>query len=71
MAMPLRVRLKGALPALLTTLLTAGLQGIGALPALAASPRVGVWLTNSPSPLYYDRRRLEKVLAIESQGLQG
>jgi len=62
MAMPLRVRLKGALPALLTTLLTAGLQGIGALPALAASPRVGVWLTNSPSPLYYDRRRLEKAV---------
>jgi len=56
------VRLKRALPALLTTLMTAALQGLGARPALAASERVGVWLTNSPSPLYYDRRRLERAV---------
>jgi len=35
-----------------------GLQGIGALPALAASPRVGVWLTTAPAPFYYDPPRL-------------
>ena len=27
--------------------------------ALAQTRRVGVWLTNSPSPLYYDTRRIE------------
>ena len=56
------MRLKRALPALLTTLLTAALHGLGARPALAASERVGVWLTNSPSPLYYNRRRLDQAV---------
>ena len=31
-------------------------------PALRAR-RVGVWLTNSPSPLYYDARRIERAVA--------
>ena len=56
------MRLKRALPALLTTLLTSALQGFGALPALTASQRVGVWLTNSPSPLYYNRSRLDRAV---------
>jgi hypothetical protein len=55
----------------LTLLLTGALQLVGALPALALPPgglnglpqplgrRVGVWLTNSPSPLYYDPQRIE------------
>ncbi|MEB3170843.1 MAG: hypothetical protein VKK43_05675, partial [Synechococcaceae cyanobacterium] len=25
-------------------------------------PRVGVWLTNSPSPLYYDAARIEQAV---------
>ncbi|MGB5241329.1 MAG: hypothetical protein WBN80_11885, partial [Prochlorococcaceae cyanobacterium] len=61
--MPRRVRLKRALPALATVLVTSSLQALGALPALAASQRVGVWLTNSPSPLYYDANLIEKAVA--------
>lgn len=61
--MPRRVRLKRALPALATVLVTSSLQVLGALPALAASQRVGVWLTNSPSPLYYDANLIEKAVA--------
>jgi uncharacterized lipoprotein YddW (UPF0748 family) len=60
--MPLKARLKRALPALLTTVLTTGLQGLGAMPALAASQRVGVWITNSPSPLYYEPARIEQAV---------
>ena len=63
--------LKRRLPVGLTLLLTGALQLVGALPALALPPgglnglpqplgrRVGVWLTNSPSPLYYDPQRIE------------
>jgi uncharacterized lipoprotein YddW (UPF0748 family) len=57
------VRLKRALPALLTLLLTTGLQALGALEGRAAQKRVGVWLTNSPSPLYYDPARLDRAVA--------
>ncbi|MBC1260024.1 family 10 glycosylhydrolase [Synechococcus sp. BSF8S] len=60
--LPCRVRLKRALPALATVVVTTSLQALGALPALAASQRVGVWLTNSPSPLYYDAGLIEKAV---------
>jgi len=36
---------------------------LGAGGSWAAPRRVGVWLTNSPSPLYYDPRRLEQAVA--------
>ncbi|MEB3276274.1 MAG: family 10 glycosylhydrolase, partial [Cyanobacteriota bacterium] len=32
-------------------------------PAPAPRRRVGVWLTNSPSPLYYDPRRIDRAVA--------
>jgi len=32
------------------------------LPARADFRRVGVWLTNSPSPLYYDRETIERAV---------
>jgi len=71
---PLRRRayFKRHLPLSLTLLLTGVLQLAGALPAPAQPQgasssrlpqplgrRVGVWLTNSPSPLYYDPQRIE------------
>jgi len=31
-------------------------------PARADFRRVGVWLTNSPSPLYYDPERIERAV---------
>ena len=37
--------------------------------ALAQTRRVGVWLTNSPSPLYYDTRRIET--AVEELAAAG
>jgi uncharacterized lipoprotein YddW (UPF0748 family) len=47
-------------------LLLSGLAGLGSalLPAIAwAAPnRVGVWLTNSPSPLYYDGGRIDRAV---------
>jgi alkylation response protein AidB-like acyl-CoA dehydrogenase len=66
-----RAHLKRRLPLSLTLLLTGVLHWAGALPARALTPegpgslpqplgrRVGVWLTNSPSPLYYDPQRIE------------
>ncbi|MFZ0408775.1 MAG: family 10 glycosylhydrolase [Cyanobium sp.] len=66
-----RAHFKRHLPVCLTLLLTGALNWAGALPAQALPPgglnrlpqplghRVGVWLTNSPSPLYYDPRRIE------------
>ncbi len=59
---PWRVRLKRALPVLVTVLVTTGLQGLGLRPAQAASQRVGAWLTNSPSPLYYDSVRIDRAV---------
>ncbi|MEA5390305.1 family 10 glycosylhydrolase [Cyanobium gracile UHCC 0139] len=71
---PLRrfARLKRHLPVPLTVLVTALLAlTVGApRPADAQSRlpkgferRVGVWLTNSPSPLYYDAARIESAVA--------
>jgi uncharacterized lipoprotein YddW (UPF0748 family) len=68
--LPRRAHLKRHLPARLTLALTALLQVAGLLQAHAgAAPqgrlpeplgrRVGVWLTNSPSPLYYDATRIQ------------
>lgn len=60
-------RTAGLLPAALTLALT-GLLAT-ALPAAAAGAqaqparRIGVWLTNSPSPLYYDPARIERAVA--------
>jgi uncharacterized lipoprotein YddW (UPF0748 family) len=60
---PLRVRLKRALPTALGGLLVSVLQTVGlGPPALAASQSVGVWLTNSPSPLYYNGSRLDRAV---------
>ncbi|MFM8936007.1 MAG: glycoside hydrolase family 10 protein [Vulcanococcus sp.] len=65
--MPLRARLQRALPALATVLatvvVTTVLQGLGALEARSAPRRLGVWLTNSPSPLYYDPGRIDQAVA--------
>ena len=52
--------LKRALPVALTLVLTGALQAIGALEARSAPRRLGVWLTNSPSPLYYDANRIDR-----------
>ncbi len=46
------------------SLLSAGLPA-GAQPGQLPKPmgrRVGVWLTNSPSPLYYDTNRIEQAV---------
>jgi uncharacterized lipoprotein YddW (UPF0748 family) len=63
---PLRrfARLKALLPASFTGLLAALL--VSSLPSAAgAQParRIGVWLTNSPSPLYYDGARIDRAVA--------
>jgi uncharacterized lipoprotein YddW (UPF0748 family) len=55
--------LKRALPLTVTLALTAALQAIGALEVRAAPRRLGVWLTNSPSPLYYDTARIDRAVA--------
>ncbi|MEY4297273.1 MAG: hypothetical protein RLZZ423_452 [Cyanobacteriota bacterium] len=39
------------------------LQAVWALEARSAPRRLGVWLTNSPSPLYYDARRIDRAVA--------
>ena len=44
-------------------LLTGLLQAFGALEARSAPRRLGVWLTNSPSPLYYDAARIDRAVA--------
>jgi len=58
--------LRRRLPVTLTLLLTTLLPLLGVAEARPRSslprpigPRVGVWLTNSPSPLYYDPARIE------------
>ncbi len=43
--------------------LTTALQAIGALEARSAPRRLGVWLTNSPSPLYYNASRIDRAVA--------
>ena len=44
-------------------LFTSLLQILAAGSAAAAPKRIGVWLTNSPSPLYYEPRRIERAVA--------
>jgi uncharacterized lipoprotein YddW (UPF0748 family) len=64
-------RLKALLPLSLNLLLvgavgvaTVGLPGLAAARPRTPQPRrIGVWLTNSPSPLYYDPRRIETAVA--------
>ena len=46
----------------LFALLGLGLQAFAEPLAARATPRVGVWLTNSPSPLYYDAGRLDRAV---------
>jgi len=65
---PLRrfARLKAFLPAAVSVLLTLP-WALAPLPLLAQSQpapsrRIGVWLTNSPSPLYYDPARIDRAV---------
>ncbi|MEB3307545.1 MAG: family 10 glycosylhydrolase, partial [Cyanobacteriota bacterium] len=57
------------LPLLATAQLAARAQTLPPLPPLPQPPaaagnrRLGVWLTNSPSPLYYEADRIEKSVA--------
>ncbi len=72
--------IKRLLPVGLTVLITAALQLAGSVAGSGAAARaegrqgrterrVGVWLTNSPSPLYYDPARLEAaVTALAATG---
>ncbi|MFN9914099.1 MAG: hypothetical protein ACK53L_16025, partial [Pirellulaceae bacterium] len=61
-------RLKALLPAgvnrMLAALVMKGLLLGGLPPAADAEParRIGVWLTNSPSPLYYDGARIDRAV---------
>jgi uncharacterized lipoprotein YddW (UPF0748 family) len=71
-----RAHLKRHLPVGLTVVLTAVLQLVGLVPTMAQSRleqgvgvlpqpmgrRVGVWITNSPSPIYYDPVRIESAV---------
>jgi len=69
--LPLRrcARLKAWLPArfsvLLAALLLASVPATAAAQGQGAQPlrRIGVWLTNSPSPLYYDPARIDRAVA--------
>ena len=62
-------RLKALLPAgvnrMLAALVMKGLLLGGLPPAADAEParRIGVWLTNTPSPLYYDGARIDRAVA--------
>ena len=65
---PLRrfARLEAFLPAAVSVLLTLP-WALAPLPLLAQSQpapsrRIGVWLTNSPSPLYYDPARIDRAV---------
>ncbi|MEC8214411.1 MAG: hypothetical protein VX069_05015, partial [Cyanobacteriota bacterium] len=56
--------LKSSLGLLSVLVLTSPVQAQSRLDRLLAPRRpMGVWLTNSPSPLYYDRQRIR--LAME------
>ena len=59
-------RLKALLP-VSVNLALAALLGVAPLAPASAlaqpSRRIGVWLTNSPSPLYYDPARIERAVA--------
>jgi uncharacterized lipoprotein YddW (UPF0748 family) len=60
---PIRIttRIRTRIRSAALALATAGVLA-GSLPGQAAPRRIGVWLTNSPSPLYYDRSRLESAV---------
>ena len=66
---PLRrfARLKALLPArasaLLATLLVASVPAPADAQGAPPVRRIGVWLTNSPSPLYYDSARIDRAVA--------
>ena len=76
-----RAQLKRLLPVSLTLALTTLLQLMGSLsgareraplsdsPSVSPQRRVGVWLTNSPSPLYYDAGRIRAAVdALAASG---
>ncbi|MFM9102617.1 MAG: glycoside hydrolase family 10 protein, partial [Cyanobium sp.] len=76
-----RAQLKRLLPVSLTLALTTLLQLMGSLsgareraplsdsPSASPQRRVGVWLTNSPSPLYYDAARIRAAVdALATSG---
>ncbi|MFM7312073.1 MAG: glycoside hydrolase family 10 protein [Cyanobium sp.] len=50
------------LPLLTSAAATARPGALGAVLPQPRGPRVGVWLTNSPSPLYYDPARIEQAV---------
>ena len=59
-------RLKALLPAAVSVLLTlpwAAAQPLQAQPLQTPQRRIGVWLTNSPSPLYYDPARIDRAVS--------
>jgi len=58
---PLGVRRKRSLPLALSAGLAVALQLAGLAPVRAAG-QVGVWLTNSPSPLYYNANRIDQAV---------
>ncbi|MCP9883084.1 family 10 glycosylhydrolase [Cyanobium sp. Alchichica 3B3-8F6] len=59
-------RFKALLPAAVSVLLTvpwAAAQPLQAQPLQIPQRRIGVWLTNSPSPLYYDPSRIDRAVS--------
>ena len=57
-------RLKALLPAAVSVLLTLPWAISAAAATLPTQPRrIGVWLTNSPSPLYYDPNRIDRAVS--------
>ncbi|MCP9940849.1 family 10 glycosylhydrolase [Cyanobium sp. ATX 6E8] len=59
-------RFKALLPAAVSVLLTvpwAAAQPLQAQPLQIPQRRIGVWLTNSPSPLYYDSSRIDRAVS--------
>jgi uncharacterized lipoprotein YddW (UPF0748 family) len=57
-------RLKALLPAAVSVVLTLPWAISAAAATLPTQPRrIGVWLTNSPSPLYYDPNRIDRAVS--------
>ena len=59
-------RFKALLPAAVSVLLTvpwAAAQPLQAQPLQIPQRRIGVWLTNSPSPLYYEPSRIDRAVS--------
>jgi len=63
----LTVLLSAVLPLLAPLAAPARPAGSGSVLPQPRGPRVGVWLTNSPSPLYYDPARIEQAVEQLSQ----